>query len=105
VYLLLENFASLRGAPCRIRIEETEPIPGKRSWKVFVFQIHSEIYDSAIHVYEDDEGMFPRSLKDVLQHVFLQSCQRSALRNAAVPQSVHVHDPELESVDGVFARA
>lgn len=77
--LSLENFASLKKTACRIRIEEFEPGYGKPpSWRVIVFQILSERADMAIHIHEDTEGMFRRSLKDVLQRVFLESCQEEA---------------------------
>lgn len=74
-----ENFASLKKIPCRIRIEEIEPIYGQPpSWRVVVFQMLSERVDMAIHVHEDPGGMFQRSLRDVLQRVFLESCQETA---------------------------
>ena len=75
--LSLGNFASLKKTACRIRIEETGSMyGGPASWRVVVFQILSEGVDMAIHIHEDTEGR--RSLKDVLQRVFLESCQEEA---------------------------
>lgn len=75
--LSLGNFASLKKTACRIRIEETGSMyGGPPSWRVVVFQILSEGVDMAIHIHEDTEGR--RSLKDVLQRVFLESCQEEA---------------------------
>lgn len=48
------------------------------AWRVIVFQKLSETVDKAVHMYEDKDGMFRMSLKDVLQRVFLQSCQEEA---------------------------
>lgn len=71
-----ENFSSLKKTPCRVRVEEIKPISGEPpAWKVIVFQILSESADLAIHTHEGIYGRSPSSLKDVLQRVFIQSCQ------------------------------
>lgn len=78
--LFLENFTSLKKTACRIRIEEIEPMYGTPpAWRVIVFQKLSETVDLAVHKYEDKDGRFRSSLKDVLQRVFLQSCQEEAV--------------------------
>ena len=75
-----DNFTSLKKSPCRVRVEEIEPIHREPStWRVIVFQALPERADTTVHIYEDTEGMLRKSLKDVLQEVFLQSCQENAL--------------------------
>lgn len=80
IHLIEKNFTSLKKTACRIRIEEIEPMYGTPpAWRVIVFQKLSETVDLAVHKYEDKDGRFRSSLKDVLQRVFLQSCQEEAV--------------------------
>ena len=74
-----ENFAALKKRPCRVRVVEIEAVYGASpAWKVIVFQMLSENVDMPIYTYEDTNGRVPSSLKDVLQQVFLESCQQHA---------------------------
>ncbi|CRL22561.1 unnamed protein product [Penicillium camemberti] len=76
IHLIEKNFSPLKKTPCRVRVEEIKPISGEPpAWKVIVFQILSESADLAIHTHEGIYGRSPSSLKDVLQRVFIQSCQ------------------------------